>query len=277
MIPAAFDYVRATSVDHVLQLMAQHGDDAKLLAGGHSLLPMMKVRLAQPAVLIDIAAIPELNFIRAEGSDDAGELVIGAATPHAVIATSDVVKRDAGLLAHAAAQIGDPQIRHRGTIGGSLAHSDPAADLPMTVVALGATIDLRGPSGARSVPAEDFFIGYFETALAEDELIEAIRVPRRPGIGWGYEKFTRRANDWAIVGVATVAGRIAMANVGSIPMRPTATEQALAGGSDIASAAALAADGMSPAGDMHATTEYRQHLIRVLTRRALESAAAPVS
>jgi carbon-monoxide dehydrogenase medium subunit len=270
MIPAPFDYVRATSAEHILELMAQHGDEAKLLAGGHSLLPMMKVRLASPTVLIDIAAIPELSYVRVDGDD----LVIGATTSHATVANSDLIKADAPLLSYAAAQIGDPQIRHRGTIGGSLAHSDPAADLPMTLVALDGTFELLGPSGTRAVKAEDFFIGYFETALEHDEIISAVRVPRRPGVGWGYEKFTRRANDWAIVGIATVAGRVAMANMGSIPARPVATEQALAAGQGITEAAALAADGIEPAGDMHATTAYRQHLARVLTRRALETAAS---
>jgi aerobic carbon-monoxide dehydrogenase medium subunit len=266
MIPAPFDYIAAQSADHALGLLATHGDDAKLLAGGHSLLPMMKLRLATPAVLIDIGGLGELAGISADG----GDLVIGAATRHAELAASELVRADAPLLSHAAAQVGDPQIRHRGTIGGSLAHADPAADLPMALVALGGSVELRGPGGTRRVSADDFFAGFFETALEPAELLTAVRVPRQPGAGWGYEKFTRRANDWAIVGVAAVGGRIALANMGPRPLRATAAEQALAGGASPAEAALHAADGTAPGEDMHADRAYRQHLARVLTRRALE-------
>jgi aerobic carbon-monoxide dehydrogenase medium subunit len=266
MIPAPFDYVAAESTTHALDLLDSLGEDAKLLAGGHSLLPMMKLRLATPSVLIDIGRLTELIGIRAEGD----ELVIGAATPHATVATSGLVRDDAPLLAHSAAQVGDPQIRHRGTIGGSLAHADPAADLPMALVALGGSVDLLGQGGSRNVAADDFFAGYFETSMEPDELIATVRVPRRPGVPWGYQKFVRRANDWAIVGAAAIDGRIALANMGSAPLRARAAEQALAEGASVAEAAELAAEGTEPGEDVQADREYRRHLARVLTRRALE-------
>ena len=269
MIPAPFDYIAAQSPTHALDLLAEHGDDAKLLAGGHSLLPMMKLRLATPEVLIDVGRLTELSGITSEN----GELVIGATTRHADLATSALVREQAPLLAHAAGLVGDPQIRHRGTIGGSLAHADPAADLPMALVALGGSVELTGPGGTRTVTADDFFTGYFETALAPDELLTAVRVPGRPGEPWGYQKFVRRANDWAIVGVAAVDGRIALANMGPVPLRATAAEQALAGGASVAEAAELAAEGTSPGEDIHADRPYRQHLARVLTRRALNHEA----
>lgn len=273
MIPPQFDYVRATSVDHALALLAEHGDDAKLLAGGHSLLPMMKIRLANPAVLIDIARIPDLSYVRVEGDT----LAIGALTKHAMVASDPLVAANAPLLAHSAGQVGDPQIRHRGTIGGSLVHGDPAADLPMAVVALGVTLVVAGPSGRREIPVEDFFEGYFQTAVGEDELLVEVRVPSRPGIGWGYQKFVRRANDWMIVGVAAVGtgadAQVALGNMGTKALRATATEAALASGASIADAAALADEGTEPQADMHADADFRRHLARVLTRRALESAA----
>jgi len=269
VIPAPFDYIAAQSPTHALDLLAEHGDDAKLLAGGHSLLPMMKLRLATPEVLIDVGRLTELSGITSEN----GELVIGATTRHADLATSALVREQAPLLAHAAGLVGDPQIRHRGTIGGSLAHADPAADLPMALVALGGSVELTGPGGTRTVTADDFFTGYFETALAPDELLTAVRVPGRPGEPWGYQKFVRRANDWAIVGVAAVDGRIALANMGPVPLRATAAEQALAGGASVAEAAELAAEGTSPGEDIHADRPYRQHLARVLTRRALNHEA----
>jgi carbon-monoxide dehydrogenase medium subunit len=269
MIPAPFEYVAATSTAHALELLSEHGDDAKLLAGGHSLLPMMKLRLAIPAVLIDIGRLYELAGVSVDGDD----LVIGATTRHAELAASELVQAEAPLLAHAAAQVGDPQIRHRGTIGGSLSHADPAADLPMALVALGGSMQLQGPAGARVVACDDFFQGFFETALQPDELLTAVRVPRRPGVPWGYQKFVRRSNDWAIVGVAAIDGRIALANMGPTPLRATAAEEALAAGASPAQAAGHAAEGTSPGEDMHADRDYRQHLARVLTRRALEHQA----
>jgi len=266
MIPAPFDYVAADSAAHAIELLSQHGDDAKVLAGGHSLLPMMKLRLAAPEVLIDIARVSDLAGISVDGD----ELVIGATTRHADLASSELIRSDAPLLAHAASLVGDPQIRHRGTIGGSLAHADPAADLPMALVALGGSVELTGAGGTRRVAADDFFAGFFETALEPGELLTAVRVPRRPGVAWGYQKFVRRANDWAIVGVAAIDGRIALANMGSVPIRARAAEQALADGASAADAARLAAEGTSPGEDIHADRAYRQHLARVLTRRALE-------
>ena len=265
MIPAPFEYAAATSVADALDLLAAFGDEAKLLAGGHSLLPMMKLRLAAPTALIDIGRVAELSGIRADSDD----LVIGAMTRHAELVSSALVQSGAPLLAHAAQQVGDPQIRHRGTIGGSLAHSDPAADLPMTLLALGGSVVAQGPAGTRRIAADDFFVSYFETALSPDELLTEVRIPRAAGQPWGYEKFVRRANDWAIVGVAATGGRIALANMASVPLRAHAAEQALAAGASIADAAELAAESTEPGEDMHADSEYRRHLARVLTRRAL--------
>ena len=265
MIPASFDYEVADSAAQALSLLAEHGEEAKVLAGGHSLLPMMKVRLAQPAVLIDIARVSELSGIKVVGT----EVVIGATTRHAEVAGSSLLHAEAPLLAHAAAQVGDPQIRHRGTIGGSLAHADPSADLPMALLALGGSVEITGPSGARVVAADDFFVGPFESVLAPDELLTAVRVPRGGSVAWGYQKFTRRANDWAIVGVAAYGGRVALASMGGTPLRALATEEALAAGASIDEAAARAAEGTSPGYDFHADSDYRAHLARVLTRRAL--------
>ena len=266
MIPAPFDYVAAESPAHALDLLQERGEDAKLLAGGHSLLPMMKVRLAQPALLIDIARVPGLSGISIDGD----QVVIGATTRHAELAASALLQAEVPLLAYAAAQVGDPQIRHRGTIGGSLAHSDPSADLPMTLLALGGSVEVTGPAGMRLVAADDFFTGPFEPALGPDELLTAVRVPRGGSVRWGYQKFTRRANDWAIVGVAAYGGRVALASLGGTPLRATATEEALRSGASVADAAQLAADGTSPGADFHADADYREHLARVLTRRALE-------
>jgi carbon-monoxide dehydrogenase medium subunit len=282
VIPAPFEYETAESAAHALSLLATHGEDAKLLAGGHSLLPMMKLRLAMPTVLIDIARMPELSGIRADG----GELVIGATTRHAEVASSDLVKAEVPILAYAAAQVGDPQIRHRGTIGGSLAHADPSADLPMTLVALEGSLEITGPSGIRMVPAGEFFTGFFETVLGPDEILTAVRVPRTGAAPWGYQKFVRRANDWAIVGVAAVGClpnqpaptglpyRVALASMGSTPLRASAVEAALAAGASPASAAEHAAEGTSAGSDFHADKDFREHLARVLTRRALEGGTA---
>jgi carbon-monoxide dehydrogenase medium subunit len=266
MIPAPFDYEVAESTAHALALLAEHGEDAKLLAGGHSLLPMMKVRLAQPAVLIDIARVSELSGIRIDGD----QVVIGATTRHAEVAESPLLKAESPILAYAAGQVGDPQIRHRGTIGGSLAHADPSADLPMTLLALGGSVEITGPSGVRAVGADDFFIGPFESALQPDELLTGVRVPRGGGVRWGYQKFVRRANDWAIVGVAAYDGRVALASMGGTPLRARATEEALKSGASLEDAAALAAEGTSPGYDFHADADYRAHLARVLTKRALQ-------
>jgi carbon-monoxide dehydrogenase medium subunit len=271
VIPSPFEYVRAGSVEEAVALLRQHGDEAKLLAGGHSLLPMMKVRLAAPSVLVDVGGIAELSYVRVDGSD----LAVGATTTHQTVATSGLVHEQVPLLAWAAGLVGDPQVRHRGTIGGSLAHADPAADLPMALSAVDGRVVVRGPGGRREIGADDFFQGYFETALEPDEMLVEVRLPVRPGQPWGYQKFTRRANDWAIVGVAAVGGRVSLANMGPAPVRAAATEQALAGGASAAEAAALAATEADPAEDMHADADYRRHLARVLTRRALVAAGAP--
>ncbi|HEY5334430.1 MAG TPA: FAD binding domain-containing protein [Mycobacteriales bacterium] len=269
MIPAPFDYVRAGSVDEAVAALTTHGDDAKLLAGGHSLLPMMKLRLAAPAVLVDVTRIPDSSYIRVEGD----EVAIGALTRHCELVSSTVLAAEAPLLPLVAGFVGDPQIRHRGTLGGSLAHADPAADLPAAVLASDATLVVHGPGGRREIPATSFFQGYFETAMEPDEMLVEVRVPRTGAVKVAYEKFTRRSHDWAIVGVVAVGGRVALANVGPAPLRATATESALVGGASIADAAALAAEGTSPVTDMHGDSAYRQHLVRLLTRRALTSIA----
>ena len=268
MIPAAFDYVRAGSIDEAVALLAEHGEDAKLIAGGHSLLPMMKLRLAFPSVLIDIRQLSDASYIRVEGD----QVVIGALSRHCDLVNSPVLHAEAPLLAAVAGQVGDPQVRHRGTIGGSVSHADPAADLPCAVLASDAILVLQGPAGRREVAAQDFFQGYFDTAMSPDELLVELRIPRTGPQGWHYEKFTRRANDWAIVAVATVAGRVGLANMGSRPLRAEATEAALARGASIEDAAALAAEGTEPVEDMHADQGYRKHLARVLTRRSLVAA-----
>lgn len=268
MIPAPFEYVRADSVEHAVTLLGEHGDDAKLLAGGHSLLPMMKLRLAVPSVLVDVRRVAEASYVRIDGE----AVAVGALTRHRDLVESDVLRAEAPLLAMVAAHVGDPQIRNRGTIGGSLAHADPAADLPAAVLAADATLVVAGPRGRRDVAAEDFFTGYFETALEPDEMLVEIRVPRTGPSGAHYEKFSRRANDWAIVGVATVAGRVALANMAGTPVRARATEAALADGTSIAEAAELAAEDTAPVEDMNADADYRKHLARVLTRRALTAA-----
>ena len=268
MIPASFDYQRADSVDAALSLLAEHGDEAKLLAGGHSLLPLMKLRLATPAVLIDVGRLQELSYVR-----DAGDHVaVGALTRHHDIEHSELLRGEVPLLAHTAGEVGDPQVRHRGTIGGSLAHGDPASDLPAAVLALDATLVARSRDGEREIPAASFFSGFLETALGPEEVLTEIRVPKTAGAGWSFQKFNRRAQDWAIVGVATVAGRVALVNMGSTPLRATAVEQAVASGASAADAAAVAAEGLDPPDDLNASPEYRRHLAQVLVRRALEEA-----
>ncbi|MBU3701289.1 MAG: xanthine dehydrogenase family protein subunit M [Acidimicrobiia bacterium] len=270
MIPAAFDYVRADSVDAALAAIAEHGDEAKFLAGGHSLLPLMKLRLATPNVLVDVGRLDDLRYVR-----DAGDHVaIGALTRHREIETSSLLAAEAPLLACAAGEVGDPQVRHRGTIGGSLAHADPASDLPAVVLAMGGTIVATGPSGSREIPAAEFFTGFLESALAPDELMTEIRIPKLAADGWSFQKFNRRAQDWAIVGVAAVrAGDdtgVALVNMGSTPLMATAVVDAVRSGASAADAAAVAAEGTEPQNDINASVEYREHLARVLVRRALE-------
>jgi carbon-monoxide dehydrogenase medium subunit len=274
VIPAAFDYKRAGSADEAVALIAEAGDEAKFLAGGHSLLPLMKLRLASPSVLIDVGRLSDLSYIR-----DAGDhLAIGALTRHRDIETSELLATENPLLAHAASHVGDPQVRHRGTIGGSIAHADPASDLPATVLALGGTLVARSSRGERTIAATDFFTGFLESALEPDELLTEIRVPKIAGGGWGFQKFNRRAQDWAIVGVAAWkkngSAGVALVNMGPTPIYAKAVVDALAAGASAADSAEHAADDASPTSDLNASPEYRTHLAKVLTRRALESAGA---
>jgi aerobic carbon-monoxide dehydrogenase medium subunit len=270
LIPAPFTYKRASSVDEAIDLVARDGEDAKFLAGGHSLLPLMKLRLAVPETLVDIGRLAELTYIRDEGD----HISVGAATTHGELAASVLLGRDLPLLAHAAGQVGDPQVRHCGTIGGSLAHADPAADLPAVALALDATLVARGPAGRREIPAADFFRGLFETALQPGELLTEIRISKPSASGWAFQKFSKRAIDWAIVGVAVQGGRVALVNMDQTPVRAAGVESALAAGASPAEAAAHAAEGTSPSEDLNGTRSYREHLARVLVRRALEDAQA---
>ena len=273
MIPAKFDYVRAGSAEEAVSLITQHGDEAKFLAGGHSLLPLMKLRLAQPSVLVDIGRLTELSYIR-----DAGDhIAIGALTRHRDIETSELLKSQVPILPVAASHVGDPQVRHRGTIGGSVAHADPASDLPATLLALGASFVARGNSGERVIAPTDLFRGFLESSLAPDELLTEIRVPKAPGGHFGFQKFNRRAQDWAIVGVAAVRenghGGIGLVNMGPTPILAAQATAAWLGGASPAEAAELAAADAEPSADLNASVEYRIHLAKVLTRRALEAAS----
>ncbi|CAM3017773.1 xanthine dehydrogenase family protein subunit M [Saccharomonospora xinjiangensis] len=265
MIPATLRYHRASSVDDALSMLADHGDEAALLAGGHSLLPLMKLRLAAPDVVVDIGGLPELSYVRLDGDT----VAIGATTRYHDLMRHPVLTEHAPLVAHVAGVIGDPQVRHRGTIGGAVAHADPAADLPAALLACDAEFVVRGPEGERTIAAGGFFLGPFTTAREPGELLTEIRLPRADGRGWGFEKFTRRAIDWAIVGVAVQGNQVGLINMAGTPRRASATERALAEGASIAEAAALAAEDTNPADEPHATAEYRAHLARVLTERAL--------
>ena len=273
MIPVAFDYQRAGSADEALALLAEHGDEAKLLAGGHSLLPIMKFRLAYPSVLVDIGRLSDLSYV-----NDAGDhLAIGALTRHRDVEISDLVKEHAPLLAHATSKVGDPQVRHRGTIGGALAHSDAAADHPSVLLAMGGSVIARKADGSeREIVGGDLFAGFLESSLADDEMITEIRIPKQSGKGWSFQKFNRRAQDWAIVGASVQqingTAQVALVNMHPTPIRATAVEEALAGGASAAEAAEQAHVGTEPSSDLNASVEYRQHLARVLTRRALNEA-----
>lgn len=282
MIPARFDYVRAGSVDEAIAALTEHGDEAKLLAGGHSLLPLMKLRLADPAVVVDLGRVEDLRGVREDGD----ALAIGSMTTHHAVVHDELVRRHAPVLAEIAATVGDPQVRHRGTLGGAVAHGDAAGDLPAAMLALRADLVAQGPGGRRTIPAEDFFAGYLETALADDEVLVEVRIPKL-GEGWGgrYAKFNRVAQAWAIVGSCALVrrdngsiaeARVTLTNMGSTPVRARQTEEALAGASRdaIPDAAALAAEGTEPPTDLNAQPDYRRHLARVLTRRALEQATA---
>ncbi|HUG49681.1 MAG TPA: xanthine dehydrogenase family protein subunit M [Terrimesophilobacter sp.] len=278
MIPVAFDYAAPTSVSEALTLLAEAGDDGKILAGGQSLIPVLKLRLAAPSTVIDLGKIEELRGIREDGD----MLVIGAMTPHHEVATSALVASHAGLIAKATRLVADPQIRHRGTFGGALVHADPAGDLPAPALALDAEFVIAGPGGTRIVAAADFFVDLFTTAVSEDEILTHVRIPKKTGWGSHYEKFTRVAQQWSIVGVAAavrVAGgviaeaRIALTNMGSVPIRATAVEQALVGCAldeeSVSRATAAVAEGTTPPSDINGDADYRRHLAAVLTRRAV--------
>ena len=270
MIPAAFEYERAGSVDDAIRLLSDD-PEAKLLAGGHSLLPLMKLRFAQPSKLIDIGRLSDLSYIREEGD----QVAIGALTRHHDVEASDALHTLCPIVSYTAGTIGDPQVRHVGTIGGSVAHADAASDMPTVLLALDASIVAQGPNGTRTIPAADFFVGLFTSALEPNEVLTEIRVPKQPA-GWSYQKFHRRAQDWAMVGVAAVrrngGAQVALTNMSDRPLRASAVEQALEGGADPAAAAASAADGTAPPSDAFGSAEYRKELSKVLVRRALEEA-----
>ena len=280
MIPAPFEYEVASSVENAIELLAAGGEGSKLLAGGHSLLPLMKLRFARPTLLVDIARMGTLSYLRDEGD----HIAIGACTRHADVHRSELLAEANPMLAHVAGLIGDPAVRHKGTIGGSVAHADPASDLPTALLALDATMVAQGPGGTRTIGAGDFFTGIFSTALDPGEILTEVRVPRLDAsTGWGYLKFNRRAQDWAIVSAAAVlrrsdgtaqSARVALGNMGTTPLRATGTEAAITGaGRDaIAAAAARAAEGTSPPTDTNAGPDYRRHLAQVLAGRALEGA-----
>lgn len=271
MIPSKFDYVAVDSAEAAVAALTEHGDEAKLMAGGHSLIPLMKFRLANPTVVVDIGNVKDLSYI----NDGGDHLAIGALTRHMALETSDLLKAQAPMLAHVAHEVGDPSVRHRGTLGGSLAHGDPASDLPAALLAMKGSLVAKGPSGERVIEAAGFFTGFLETALAADEILTEIRVPKMPDAGWSFQKFNRRAQDWAIVGCAAVlngSAGVALVNMGPSPMRSAAVEAAVDGGASAADAAAKAADGAAPPDDLNGDTEYRSHLARVLVERALKEA-----
>jgi carbon-monoxide dehydrogenase medium subunit len=275
MIPAPFDYQRVDSVPDAVGALSGT-PDAKIIAGGHSLLPLMRLRLARPAVLVDIGRIDALRYVREDGD----HVAIGALTRHHDVANSDVLQRHCPIVPYAASLIGDPQVRHVGTIGGSVSHADPASDMPTVLVALGADLVIAGQGGAtRTVSAADFFKGLFEPDLATNEVLTEIRVPKTADRGWSYVKFNRRAQDWALVGVAALAANgsgpaVALTNMSDRPLRAAGVEEALGGGADAAAAAERAADGTSPPSDAFASAEYRRELAKVLVRRAIEEATS---
>src|SRR5919198_320589 len=284
MIPAAFDYVRPTAIEEAVSALASGGEDAKVLAGGQSLIPVLRLRMAYPTTLVDVGRVAELRGVR----DDGDAIVIGAMTTHHDVMRDALVREHAPIIVQATATVADPQVRHRGTFGGSLAHADAAGDLPAVALTLDCEFVANGPSGVRRIPAADFFVDYLTTALSPDEILTAVRVPK-VGAGWSshYEKFNRVAQAWAIVGVAALVrrengsiaeARIGLTNMGSTPLRASATESALAGAEPtvvaVGAAAELAANGTSPPSDLSGQADYREHLAKVLTRRAVLAAAA---
>ncbi|MBC9734879.1 FAD binding domain-containing protein [Nocardioides marmotae] len=282
MIPAQFDYLAPTTVEEALAVLAQHGDEAKILAGGQSLLPVLRMRLNAPEMVIDLGRIPALRGVRDEGD----AIVVGAMTPHSVVGSDPLVAEHAALVSKAVEHLADAQIRHRGTFGGALAHADPAGDLGAPTLALGAEFLVQGPAGTRTVPAEEFFVDLFETAIGEDEILTGVRLPKHTGWGAHYEKFVRVAHQWPIVAVAAAVrveggaiaeARIGLTNMGNTPLRARAVEEALAGQpateEAVRAAAAKAAEGTHPPSDLNGDADYRRHLATVLTRRAVLTAA----
>ncbi len=278
MIPAEFDYEAPESLEEAIRMLHENGDEAKLLAGGHSLLPLMKLRLAAPALLVDLRRVPGLHGIQREN----GSWRIGAMVPHAELEHTP----ELGLLARAAATIADPQVRNRGTIGGSLAHGDAASDLPGVLLAAEGTVTVQGPGGQRTLDASELFRDYLQTALGQDEVLTEVRVPTHEGYGFAYQKFNRRSEDWAMVAISALVKqtgdicedvRIGMTNMGQVPLRAGAVEDALRGqplnAETIANASQQAAEGTDPPTDLNASADYKRHLSRVLCRRALEEAA----
>jgi carbon-monoxide dehydrogenase medium subunit len=283
MIPAKFDYVRPGSLTDAVQALTDGGEDTKIIAGGQSLLPLLRLRLAYPEMLVDLGGLDELRGV----TDDGDSLLIGSMTTYYQLVHDPLVAAHCGLLGEAAAMVADPAVRHRGTLGGSLAHADPAGDLPAVVLALDGTMIANGPGGEREIAAANFFFDYLSTALAPGEILTAIRVPKLgPDWGYRYEKFHRTAQAWAIVGVAALArrsngqvaeARIGLTNMGPVPVRAAAAEAAAAGAvasaEALRAAAASADDGTQPPADLHGAADYRRHLARVLTGRALAAAA----
>jgi len=282
MIPAPFEYLAPTTVEDALAALAEHGDDAKILAGGQSLLPVLRMRLNAPEMVIDLGKIEAIRGIR----DDGDALVIGAMTPHSVVGSDPLVAEHAALVAKAVEHLADAQIRHRGTFGGALAHADPAGDLGATALALGAQFVIAGPGGTRTVGADEFFVDLFETAIGEDEILTEVRIPKHTGWGAHYEKFVRVAHQWPIVAVAAAVrveggviaeARVGLTNMGSTPLRARGVEEALVGvqatEDAVRDAAGKAADGTNPPSDLNGDASYRRHLATVLTRRAVVAAA----
>jgi len=276
MIPAPFDYERAESAEHALELLGERAD-AKLLAGGHSLLPLLRLRSARPSLLVDLGRLEELSYVR-----DAGDMIaIGALTRHHDLENAALLHEHNPLVSYAAGLIGDPQVRHRGTIGGSIVHADPAGDLPAVLLALDGEVDILSADGVRTVPARDLFRGLNESAVGAGELLTEVRMPKLTGDhAWSYLKFRRGSPDWATVGVAAVALRqnggvvnpaLALANMGSKPLRARAAEEAWAAGAD---PGAVADEGTDPPSDVRGSADFRRHLARVLVRRAVEQALA---
>jgi carbon-monoxide dehydrogenase medium subunit len=281
MIPSNFDYVAPSTVDEAVAALANAGEDAKVIAGGQSLMPVLRLRLAAPTVLVDLGHISELRGVR----DDGDALAIGSMTTYYGLLGNPLISKHALLLADATRTVADPQIRHRGTLGGAIAHADPAGDLCAPVLAMDATMTAVSPSGSRSIPAPEFFVDYFTTALQPDEILTEIRVPKHTDWAAHYEKLSRIAQAWSIVSVAaTVAldggvisqARVALTNMASVPVRAHGVEQALIGqpatAESIRTAAEHAAEGTNPITDANADAEYRSHLARVLTRRAVTTA-----